>query len=162
MQEYISKVCFLCIVDVPNFAYMNGLRLKCDIVRFYFFKALWIDLTLRIIRKFYLFKIPKNWPSYGQSSLSLGWELQKWCTIFRNNHPFSPFVAHSHYVMPCYACQTNPKSTSFCSSWPPLSHSVSHFDFCYVFFCENNIFSVFVPVLHTTFVSMLACMRCCT
>jgi hypothetical protein len=29
-----------------------------------------------------------------------------------------------HYVMPSYACHTNPKSMSVCSSGPPLSNDV--------------------------------------
>ncbi len=37
---------------------------------------------------------------------------------------FSPFMAHFQYVTHVKHVKTNPKSTSCCSSWPPLSNNV--------------------------------------
>ena len=62
----------------------------CDIVQMVFLVSLRIDLTSRIVGKLIHFHISKNGPSYEQSSLVMGRELQKWCIIFRNNNPFAP------------------------------------------------------------------------
>jgi hypothetical protein len=45
-------------------------------------------------QKIYIFQNFQKLTKLWSVKLSLGWELEKWCIIFRNNKPLSPFVAH--------------------------------------------------------------------